>query len=48
MALHESMRVEAAIDHDFKCPPKVDGLSDRIKFVDEWVESQVSLGDQCE
>ena len=48
VALHESMQVEAAIDHDFKCPPEVDGLSNEIKFVDEWVESQVSLGDQCE
>ena len=45
VALCESMRVEAAIDCDFKCPPKVNGLSDEIKFVDEWVESQVSLGD---
>ena len=45
MALCESMRVEAAIDRNFKRPPKVNGLSDEIKFVDEWVESQVSLGD---
>ena len=48
VALHESMRVEAAIDHDFKRPPEVNRLSNEIKFVDEWVESQVSLGDQHE
>ena len=48
VGLHESMQVEAAIDCNFKRPPEVDGLSDEIKFVDEWVESQVSLGDQCE
>ena len=45
VALCESMQVEAAIDHDFKRPPEVNGLSNEIKFVDEWVESQVSLGD---
>ena len=48
VALHESMRVEAAINRNFKCPPEVDRLSNEIKFVDEWVESQVSLGDQRE
>ena len=42
------MQVEAAIDRDFKHPPEVNGLSNEIKFVDEWVESQVSLGDQHE